>query len=84
MRVATWRRWVDGEAFLAVLIWGASFPIVKHGVDSFGPLGFAVVRLIVAIACLLLWLRWRGESLRIERADWPRLAVAGFGAMGLF
>jgi drug/metabolite transporter (DMT)-like permease len=55
--VATWRRWVDGEAFLAVLIWGASFPIVKNGVDSFGPLGFAVVRLIVAIACLLLWLR---------------------------
>ena len=84
MRVATWRRWVDGEAFLAVLIWGASFPIVKHGVDSFGPLGFAVVRLIVAIACLLLWLRWRGESLRIERADWPCLTVAGFGAMGLF
>ncbi|MDW8059279.1 MAG: EamA family transporter [Thermomicrobium sp.] len=79
-----WRRWIDGEAFLAVLIWGASFPIVKHGVDAFGPLAFAVLRLLVAIACLLLWLRLRGESLRIERADWPRLALAGFGAMGVF
>ncbi|MCX2727814.1 DMT family transporter [Thermomicrobium sp. 4228-Ro] len=79
-----WRRWIDGEAFLAVLIWGASFPIVKHGVDSFGPLSFAVLRLIVAIACLVLWLRLRDETLRIARSDWPRLALAGFGAMGIF
>ncbi len=83
-RAAPWRRWVDGEAFLAVLIWGASFPIVKHGVDSFEPLPFAVLRLIVAIGCLLLWLRLRGESLAIARGDWPRLALAGFGAMGVF
>jgi drug/metabolite transporter (DMT)-like permease len=80
----SWRRWIDGEAFLAVLIWGASFPIVKHGVDAFGPLSFAVLRLVVAIACLLVWLRLRGQSLRVARADWPRLAVAGFGAMGAF
>ncbi len=81
---APWRRWIDGEAFLAVLIWGASFPIVKHGVDSFEPLPFAVLRLIVAIGCLLLWLRLRGESLAVARGDWPRLALAGFGAMGIF
>lgn len=79
-----WRRWIDGEAFLAVLIWGASFPIVKHGVDAFGALSFAVWRLIVAVACLLLWLRLRGESLRVERRDLPRLAVASLGAMGIF
>lgn len=79
-----WRQWIDGEAFLAVLIWGASFPIVKHGVDSFGPLSFAVWRLIVAIGCLLVWLRLRGESLRVRRQDLPRLAMAGFGAMGIF
>jgi len=79
-----WRRWIDGEAFLAVLIWGGSFPIVEHGVDSFGPLSFAVLRLVVAIVCLVTWLRLRGETLRIARSHWPRLALAGLGAMGTF
>lgn len=81
---AGWRTWIDGEAFLTVLIWGASFPIVKHGVDSYGPLPFAVLRLLVALACLFAWLRWRGEPLRVGREDLGRLAVAGFGAMAIF
>jgi len=52
---------------LAVLIRGESVQIVKHAEHSFGPLSFAVWRLIVAIGCLLVWLRLRGESLRVRR-----------------
>ena len=57
------------------LIWGATWLALKFGLAVVPPLIFAGTRFIVAGAAILAFLWLRREPLRIERADWLRLAI---------
>ena len=57
------------------LIWGATWIAVKAGVAVVPPSLFAGTRFVAAGALLLLFLRLRGDRLRIARAHLPRLAA---------
>jgi drug/metabolite transporter (DMT)-like permease len=83
-RIAELWRWLNPPALVAVVIWGAAFPIVKFALAEFPILAYAALRPVIAVVVLfgLLWLR--GEPLGIERHDWRRLLAAGYAGMALF
>jgi drug/metabolite transporter (DMT)-like permease len=76
--------WLSLSALTAVLIWGGTFPIAKFALDEFSVLSYATIRPFVASGIIFAILRYRGEPMGIERADWPRLLLAGFAGMFLF
>ena len=57
------------------LVWGCNWPVLKLGVTGLAPLTFRAVTLPFAALGLLLVARLSGESTRIPRAWWPRVAV---------
>jgi drug/metabolite transporter (DMT)-like permease len=57
------------------LIWGATWIALKFGVAAVPPLIFAGTRFIAAGTALLIFMRLRGETLFVDRADRPRLAM---------
>jgi len=63
-----------------VLIWGANFSVVKFALRDLSPLAFNGLRFIISSGCLLVFLRVRGDSARIERRHWP--AIIGLGFVG--
>ncbi len=83
-QIASLWRWINVPALAAVVIWGAAFPIVKYALAEFPVLAYAALRPVIAVALLfgLLWLR--GESMAVDRRDWPRLLAAGYAGMALF
>jgi drug/metabolite transporter (DMT)-like permease len=46
---------------LLVLIWGASWPVIKIGVTTVPPIWFACLRYVVGTACLVVVVALRGE-----------------------
>ena len=71
----------DGLLLLMVLIWGANYSVVKAALAEILPQAFNALRMIVASACFLAALLYKGWP-RIERRDWVRLAL--LGAVGHF
>ena len=63
----------------AVLIWGGSHLAIRVALDSFTPLALAMVRLILAAACLAFYARWAGETLVVPRRD--VLPLLGLGVV---
>jgi drug/metabolite transporter (DMT)-like permease len=57
------------------LVWGCNWPVLKLGVTGLAPLTFRAITLPFAALGLLLVARFSGESTRIPRAWWPRVAV---------
>jgi len=57
------------------LVWGCNWPILKMGVTELAPLTFRALTLPIAALGMLLVSRLSGDSVRIPRALWPRLAV---------
>jgi drug/metabolite transporter (DMT)-like permease len=53
----------------ATAVWGATFIVVKRGLDGTAPLTFLALRFLVAAAVLLPLLRSRG--IRAPRSVWP-------------
>ncbi len=64
-------------AILAI-IWGCNWPVLKMGVAEIAPLTFRVVTLPFAALGMLLVARASGDSIRIPRAWWGRIAVLAF------
>lgn len=62
---------------LVAMLWGFAFVAQKSAMDAMGPMTFSAVRYLLgalAVVPLVLWeLRRTGK--RIERADWPAVAV---------
>ncbi|MDB5657520.1 MAG: protein of unknown function transrane [Cypionkella sp.] len=56
-------------------IWGTTWVGIKAGVDAVPPLVFASTRFMTAGFLLLMLARWRGERIRMEREDIPRLGL---------
>ncbi len=82
------------HAFLPIavltLIWGCNWPVLKMGVMELAPLTFRSLTLPFAAIGLLLVSRLSGDSIRIPRAWWGRVAIlalfniAGWNGFVLF
>jgi drug/metabolite transporter (DMT)-like permease len=57
------------------LVWGCNWPILKMGVEELAPLTFRGLTLAFAALGLLLVSRLSGDSIRLPRPLWPRVAV---------
>jgi drug/metabolite transporter (DMT)-like permease len=72
------------------LVWGCNWPVLKLGVAELAPLTFRAVTLPFAAIGMLLVARWSGDSIRVPRAWWGRLAIlalfniAGWNGFVLF
>jgi len=71
---------------ITVAIWSANFVVVKAAIGVFGPLTFTSLRWGVALATMLLIVRWRSGAIRWPGRDgWilMGLGVLGFGCYQL-
>ncbi|HUV72920.1 MAG TPA: EamA family transporter [Anaerolineae bacterium] len=67
-----------------VLIWAASFSVVKYALREIGPLAFSSVRFVTASVMLLIW-AWVTEGKPvIRREDWLRAIMVGLTAVGVY
>jgi drug/metabolite transporter (DMT)-like permease len=74
----------DVLVLCAVLIWGASFSVVKYALREMGPLSFAAVRFGTASVMLLVW-AWVSEGKPvIRKEDWLRAILVGLTAIGVY
>lgn len=60
--------------FLA-LIWGAAFFFIKVAVTHVAPLTYVWLRLTIASAALLAWMRFKGEKLSLPLPVWGAMLV---------
>jgi drug/metabolite transporter (DMT)-like permease len=60
--------------FLA-LIWGAAFFFIKVAVTHVAPLTYVWLRLMIAAAALLAWMRFKGEKLSLPLPVWGAMLV---------
>ena len=63
---------------MLTLVWGCNWPVLKMGVTEIAPLTFRSITLPFAALGMLLVARWSGESIRIPRAWWGRVATLAF------
>jgi len=63
---------------LLAVVWGCNWPVLKIGVTEIAPLTFRSLTLPFAALGLFLITHWSGESIRIPRAWWGRLAILAF------
>jgi drug/metabolite transporter (DMT)-like permease len=64
----------------AALMWGSSFLLIAIGVDHFSPPVVTLARLVLGACALALF---PGTRVRVERHDWPRIALVGLVWMGI-
>ena len=57
------------------LIWGVAFLFIKVAVSSFDPLTYVWLRLLIAAAAMLLFLRLSGRRLALPMAVWGSVGV---------
>ncbi|HET9047085.1 MAG TPA: DMT family transporter [Casimicrobiaceae bacterium] len=57
------------------LVWGCNWPVLKLGVTEIAPLTFRALTLPFAAIGMLLLARYSGDSIRIPRAWWGRVAT---------
>lgn len=82
MRVRLTR--TDFLVLCVVLIWGATFSVVKYGLREIGPLAFTAVRFSGAALLLLAWV-WVAEGRPvIRREDWLVVVLVGLTAIGVY
>ena len=63
---------------ILALVWGCNWPILKMGVSEIAPLTFRALTLPVAALGLLAAARLSGDSIRIPRNLWGKVAVLAF------
>ena len=59
------------------LVWGVNWPVLKLGVTEIAPLTFRALTLPVAALGLLAIAKASGDSIRVPRALWTRVALLG-------
>jgi len=69
---------------LLIMIWGASWPVIKIGVSAMPPVWFACLRYCVATVCSFFVVAVRGELKRPSRADWPLVMISGVLQMAAY
>jgi drug/metabolite transporter (DMT)-like permease len=63
---------------LLTVVWGCNWPVLKIGVSEIAPLTFRALTLVFAALGMFLVTHWSGESIRIPRAWWGRVAILAF------
>ena len=66
------REW--GLVAAIALMWGSSFLWIAEGLEHFAPAVISLSRLLLGAAALAIF---PGTRARVERADWPRIALLG-------
>lgn len=69
---------------ILVLIWGASWPVIKIGVTTVPPIWFACLRYVVGTACLVVIVALRGALTLPSPSDWKLIAVSGILQMAMY
>ena len=75
---------------ILTLVWGCNWPVLKMGVTEMAPLTFRSLTLPFAATGMLLVAHLSGDSIRIPRALWAKVAtlalfnIAGWNALVLF
>ncbi len=64
------------------VIWGCNWPVLKVGVSEIAPLTFRSLTLPFAALGMFAVTRWTGESIRIPRDWWGRVAILAFLNIG--
>ncbi len=74
-----------GALLVAVVgLWGANWPVLKIGLNYIEPVWFAVLRLVLGVACLAAVLAARRRLGLPSRHDWPVVASVGLLQMAAF
>ena len=60
---------------IVTLLWGCNWPVLKMGVPEVPPLTFRALTLPFGAIGLLLIARFAGDSIRIPRAMWGKVAL---------
>ena len=60
---------------ILALIWGAAFFFIHVAVAHVAPLTYVWLRLTIAAAGLLVWMRWKGEKLSLPLPVWGAMIV---------
>jgi drug/metabolite transporter (DMT)-like permease len=69
---------VDGMLLGTVLLWALNVTVTKYMFEhGWKPLAYGTIRYFLAIVLFWVFTWWRERSLRIERADWWLVALAG-------
>ena len=69
---------VDGMLLGTVLLWALNVTVTKFMFEhGWKPLSYGTIRYFLAIVLFWVFTWWRERSLRIERADWWLVALAG-------
>lgn len=69
---------VDFLLLTAVVVWGFNFPLMKLMYRYFHPFTFNVIRFVIASITMVILLRIRGESIRVDRQDLRGVIWLGF------
>jgi len=67
-----------------VLVWAASWPIMKIGVGAVPPIWFAFLRYAIGATLLFVLVASRGKVEAPVRHDWPLVLVSGALQMGCY
>jgi drug/metabolite transporter (DMT)-like permease len=67
-----------------VLIWAATFSVIKFGLREIAPLPFATVRFTVAALLLVAWVWLQEGAPVISRGDWVRVSIVGLTVIGMY
>ena len=69
---------------ILTLVWGCNWPVLKMGVTELAPLTFRALTLPFAALGMMLVARLAGDSVRIPRAWWGRVAVMALFNIGFW
>ena len=67
-----------------MVIWAGNFVVVKDALGELPPVGFTMVRFVIAAAVLLIVCRVREGSVGLPRRDIVPLAVLGAVGIGIY
>jgi drug/metabolite transporter (DMT)-like permease len=69
-----------GLLTVVALVWGSSFLWIEIGLEHFAPPVVSLSRIALGALCLACF---PGSRARVERADWPRVALLGLTWMAI-
>src|SRR5262245_20952324 len=84
MRISRHERRARWLLAALVLVWGASWPVIKIGVTAVPPIWFACLRYIIGTTCVALFVALRGELTLPAPSDWKLIVVSGVLQMAMY